>query len=31
MTIAQIFDDFVIAHCEEHLEQAQRTLGDLTR
>jgi hypothetical protein len=31
MTIAQIFDDFVIAHCEEHLNQAQRTLEDLHR
>jgi len=30
MTIAQIFDDFVIAHCEEHLAQAQGSLENLT-
>jgi hypothetical protein len=29
MSIAQIFDDFVIAHAEEHLAQAQRTLDRL--
>jgi len=29
MTIAQIFDDFVISHCEEHLQQAYRTLDAL--